>query len=351
MPISIGGSMVAKAVFAIMLCFSCFAAAAAIDSCQNLTVQGETYTLSDDISWSGTYGGCLNMGADGIVLDCQGHWINGTDETYTYGVYNDGFDGVTVRNCKIARMDHAIYWHMGADNCVIRENTLSLNDNAGIALEFNCTNNTISGNTLSDDGVAVSLVFGCNGNRITGNDARDIGDSCVYVGSSSSNNVIAGQQCANAFFGVYLDAESDNNTVSNNSIEGGSSGIILHSDSNDNEIRGNTVSGAERGIYLLYGASNNQISGNTVAQSSWFDISLDSSTSGNAGVNACQSLEDEGSNAVTCSGATLPTATQAAGGTQGGAQAGTGLCCLPAFLLPLLCAVAFANCMRPNRGF
>ncbi|MDD5317898.1 MAG: right-handed parallel beta-helix repeat-containing protein [Candidatus ainarchaeum sp.] len=339
--------MGARTVLAAILFFSCLAAAATIGSCQNLTARGETYALSGEIFWNGAYGGCLNISADGITLDCQGHWINGTDETYTYGVYNGGFDGVTVRNCKIARFDHSIYWYMGADNGVIEENTLTMNDNGGIVLEFNCTNNTVSGNTLSDNGVGISLLHNCKGNVIAGNTARDIGDSCVYVGSFSSNNLITGQQCTNAYFGVYLDGQSDNNTVLGNSIEGGQSGIMLHSASSNNEVRDNTVSGAERGIYLLYEADNNQISNNVVAQSSWFDVSLDSSTAGNTGANTCQTLEDEGSNAVTCAGAAVPAITPTpTGGMPEGAQTtqtGTATCCVPGFILFLLSLAAFSN--------
>jgi len=336
---------------AFLLClalFSFLAAAASVDSCQSLSNPGETYTLSKDVFWNGTYGECFNVSADGITLDCQGHWINGTGETYTYGVYNEGFDGVTITNCKIASLDHAIYWYMGADNGTISDNTFVSNNYAGLALEFNCTNNQITDNTASDNGVGISLAYNCENNLISGNTVQDSGDSCVYVSYLSHNNTIENQQCTNNFFGVYLDDHSNDNTVLNNIIQGGTAGVIIHSESNNNEVGGNTISGTERGIYVEYYSNDNKIASNVVTDSSWWDVSLDSSTSGNTGANTCQLLEDLGANSITCSGSAVPTPTPAIGGatpTNGnGGNGSTSLCCLPAFLLLIpLCFLLFTK--------
>lgn len=326
-------------VCTLLVLLSFLAVAVTIDKCQNLTVAGETYTLSKDISWTQSSGGCLNISANNITLDCQGHWINGTGKTYTYGVYNNEHDGVTVKNCKIAGLDHAIYWHVSADYGVISSNTLNSNDGSGVSLDFNCTNNRINDNIVSDNGAGIVLTFNCDNNNITGNTIRNSGDSGVYLGSNSNKNTITNQQCVNNFFGIYIDAESHENNVVNNNIQGGQSGIILHSASKNNEVRGNTIADTERGISLFYESNDNQISNNRVTNSSWFDVSLDVDTSGNTGANTCQTLEDLGSNTVTCSGAGSTTPTPITGGatpTNGGGSGGSGgLCCLSALVLAI----------------
>lgn len=73
-------------------------AATNIDNCTTLNVSDETYLLTDDINTSEST--CMLFdSADNMTLDCQGHYIDGTDGG-SYGAYVDAPINIsTIQNC------------------------------------------------------------------------------------------------------------------------------------------------------------------------------------------------------------------------------------------------------------
>ncbi len=74
--------------------------------------------------------GVLIINASNIILDCNGMTLNGMDSGI--GIYNDGFDNVTIKNCNVNNYNKGIEFENNADNNTIYSNTLYSN----IDLEF-----------------------------------------------------------------------------------------------------------------------------------------------------------------------------------------------------------------------
>jgi len=68
-----------------------------LTDCAVLDTPGETYYLMQDII-NYTSGNCMDIRADNIVLDCQGHTIS-TNITDYMGIISNGRQGLVVRNC------------------------------------------------------------------------------------------------------------------------------------------------------------------------------------------------------------------------------------------------------------
>ncbi|MFH1607080.1 MAG: hypothetical protein ABIC91_07055, partial [Nanoarchaeota archaeon] len=73
------------------------------DGCGTLSSAGTTYTLTSDVSSSGT---CFTIGADNITLDCAGYTITGTQNGY--GVTGSNKLNATVKNCEITNFTRAV---------------------------------------------------------------------------------------------------------------------------------------------------------------------------------------------------------------------------------------------------
>ena len=90
-----------------------------ISGCAELNVAGETYYLIADIINSGT-SKCINITANNVILDCQGHLVDGVDSFNTYGIYlyrsSSTDTNITVKNCVVTDWDYGIYLSQANNN-------------------------------------------------------------------------------------------------------------------------------------------------------------------------------------------------------------------------------------------
>ncbi|MCD6547543.1 MAG: hypothetical protein J7K22_03255, partial [Nanoarchaeota archaeon] len=78
-----------------------------ITSCSNLTSANTVYALSNDIY--GVQSGrdiCIDIQADNITLDCQGHTLSYNDSSGTDGIYLSGRQNITIKNCVVSDYDY-----------------------------------------------------------------------------------------------------------------------------------------------------------------------------------------------------------------------------------------------------
>src|SRR5439155_12880907 len=68
---------------------------------------GCSYSYGPPIAGSDCYG--IVIGADGVVLDCQGHYIGGSSRSYTYGIYAYNLRDIVIKNCYVHNYDFVIY--------------------------------------------------------------------------------------------------------------------------------------------------------------------------------------------------------------------------------------------------
>ena len=220
------------------------------DSCNN-TISGN-YVSNND--WGGIYLGYSHKNAlsyntfvnDGLYSrdsyenTVEENTVNGKPLVYledTSDIEITDAGQVILVNCNNITVDDldlsntyvgVALW--GTEDSQILNNTVCNNNGGGIYL-YSSGNNTISGNTASNNGYGIhisphnSLDSSCNNNTITGNTASNNDGTCgVKV---SSNNVVS------------------NNIASNNSRDG----FTFYS-SNNNTISGNTACNNGDGIYF-----------------------------------------------------------------------------------------------------
>lgn len=216
-----------------------------IGDCQSLNVSGSTYYLTNDVNSSGT---CFTILADNVTLDCQSHMINFSQRTFGVGVFDNGFDSATIKNCRIVNGNHSLR----DDN-----NPMASNHLKGILMQ-NIQNATVTNNTIN----------------VTGSNAKT-----VHIEYSDYNNVsnnVLTFSSRNSSIGNWDGAvvslwDGDNNTVANNVLvlEGmeGIDNIRLNSHSDYNSFISNRLKSSEG---YVSGADNNSY-GNVLANTTFYN--------------------------------------------------------------------------------
>ena len=202
-----------------------------VSGCTDITSSGEYY-LDQDIVNSGT-SYCINISANDVVFDCQGHKVDG-DDSADYGIYiyrsSLQTTNVTVRNCEVSDWDTAnIHVHWADGNAFENITTFSSPD-YGINLDSSNSNTFTNITTYSNGYYGVYL---------------------SHAGSNTFTNIVTR---SNGYHGILLYVSADSNTFSNVSAHSnGYHGIYLYgSDSNtikNSKIYNNSVCGIK-----LYGA-------------------------------------------------------------------------------------------------
>ena len=185
-----------------------------IDSCDtsgNIVINQSdtTFRLTGNVESGGT---CFTIGYDGVTLDFAGFNITGDDTGEDYGVYNDGYDNVTIKNGEI--------YDFGGEY-----------PSAGIYLANN-QNNNITNMTVNSNYQGIYL-YSSSDNNLTNITANLNTDTGVYLYSSSNNNFTDITTNSN-YYGIYLDSSSDNNILTNITANSNNYGIYLYSSSNNN---------------------------------------------------------------------------------------------------------------------
>ncbi|MBS3175127.1 right-handed parallel beta-helix repeat-containing protein [Candidatus Woesearchaeota archaeon] len=247
-------------------------------ACGTLSTENAKYTLTQSVSSTGT---CFTIGANNIVLDCNGYIVNYSTNgiSNNYGVDNgEGYDNITIENCNIfegngtttQRGKPGIYF-LNVDNSTIIFNNLTTEGNFSDGLILNISNlNNVSFNIF---------------NVSSGNNLRAGGANGISLKSSAnntiSNNIIFSNSTND---GIRLDT-SDYNLIQYNLINGTGTRTggrnIRCQDSNYNIIYSNTLSAIQnfQGLPLfLLRCSNTNVSYNNMLvidgnQSMLLDIS------------------------------------------------------------------------------
>ena len=211
----------------------------------------------------------INIGADDITLDCNGHTIAGDGHEQDYGIGISYMQGVTIKNCYVIDFMEGISLGSSSNN-IIYDNVFSGNDaesnSCGICLSGS-NNNLIYDNSASNNGAWGIKLQGGNSNNITDNEVNYNWHNGIWV-LDSENNHITNNEVANTHFtGIRL-TRGNNNIVSNNIISYSLDGIHIEV-SSGNDISNNDISlSYGGGIYLESSATNNYIYGNSFIDNS-----------------------------------------------------------------------------------
>ena len=203
------------------------------------TIDNVTYTLTDNIvnAAPSDYAIAIIIERNNTVLNGAGYTLQGTQAYDSKGISLEGRSNVTIKNIDIRNFYFGVclYWS---------------------------SNNTVSGNTITNNYHGIELSGPSNYNSVSGNTITN-----SYYGielSGSSNNSMSGNTITNNYYGIALWYSSNHNSMTGNNITSNDYGIVLWYSSNHNSVSGNTITNSYYGI-ALWESSNNSVSGNTIA--------------------------------------------------------------------------------------
>jgi parallel beta-helix repeat protein len=217
-------------------------AATPVLNCTVIDSPGEYY-LTQDISGSAASPDekCIDIQADNVVLDCQGHTIYNSDHKAGIGIYTNGYSGITISNCYLYNWQKGVY--------IQNSNSNTITNIYGDVVEDMIKLVSSNYNTISNIGGYVTLWYSSSNNISNIN-------VLILLYSSSDNNISYVNGRANLQY-------SNNNRLSNIMSSGSWHGIEI-AGSNYNKISDSQVTNSgEYGIYI-YLSSNNEISNVTL---------------------------------------------------------------------------------------
>ncbi|MEM5879201.1 MAG: DUF2341 domain-containing protein, partial [Candidatus Aenigmatarchaeota archaeon] len=161
-----------------------------VSSCSVLNQEGAIYYLESDITNS-TTSYCMNISANNVILDCQGHTIDG-DDVADYGIYlyrsSAQNTNVEIRNCVITDWDTQGIYLYNSNNNILENLSLSSNPDDGIRLTSSL-NNYLKNITASSNNYGIYLYNSQNNNIINSTLSNNIVyDFYVYASSDSYCN-------------------------------------------------------------------------------------------------------------------------------------------------------------------
>jgi len=218
------------------------------------------YVVNDDVILSGgkvynipAHSPAIQVNCSNCVFDCNGSTILGDGSGY--GIENNGYDNVTVRNCVVEKYERGIFWHDGADNGRIENNTVNSNT-VGIHL-YSSSNNILIKNTANSNNKNGIYLSNSSNNILIDNTASNNGDFGIHLESSSSSNTLTNNTASsNNDDGIYLSSSSNNTLTDNTASNNGDFGIHLDSSSSNILTNNTATSNNIYGIYLSYSSSN-----------------------------------------------------------------------------------------------
>jgi parallel beta-helix repeat protein len=124
-----------------------------ISDCTELNTTYGIYNLTADITNSAN-STCMNITADNVTLDCQGHTIDGTDASSTNGIYAKLRTNITIKNCVVTDWFEGILFEVSSSS-----NLTNITSNSNYyGIEFYQSNsNTLSNATVKSNSFGITL--------------------------------------------------------------------------------------------------------------------------------------------------------------------------------------------------
>ena len=283
-------------LFSIIFILGVKPAVAAGEGCVGATynfVGGSTINESCTMNGSLSYGdgNLFTVGAHNIIIDGAGYSIDGDDGDY--GIYNDGYNNVTIKNFKFSNFSMGVFL-TGTDNCSINNSEFDSHE-AGYGILSRGLNTIISNNTFNNsythvlvqmsggsnneilnnvfyncEDTGLTVGFGSNNHLIKNNTFKTLTKNGLYIDYSaggSNNTVVDGNLFYNidsSLGAIYLPADCGNNyTIKNNNFTQNYFGLFMMQRINDSLIENNTFFNNSGTGAFTWAISNTTIKNNT----------------------------------------------------------------------------------------
>lgn len=217
----------------------------------------------------------LVIGAPGITVDLDGHRIVGDGGTDDFGVFNPGFEGVTIRNGSISNFDAGVYVIAASRNKI--QKILATEHNDGILLE-SVERSVVQGSTVVRNTFTGIFLFNTDRTKVKGNTVTGNGGDGLLLVGSSKNKLLRNTSSGNGDEGIEVSAASSDNILEKNRITGNGDDGLLVEASMRNRFETNTMKGNEAaGVRVEGSADDNRFLSNRVTANDQNGIVVSSS--------------------------------------------------------------------------
>lgn len=241
----------------------------------------EHLVVGEDRTLTTAHYGSIEIGADGVTLDCAGHQIVGPGEI---GIAVDNRRNVVLENCAVTGFEIGIQLGNTTDTQVIGTTTSA--NNIGISLA-QAHNNRLIGNTGTLNRYQHIAMSQSSNNVLEANSM--FGASTGIAIQGGEGNTIAGNQIATSVDGI-TSRDSQSSTFTDNRVEmmfSRGTGFAMGG-GQGNTVAGNTITAAAEGFSVVTGTGNTFENNTTVATKTGFSLerTTDNTFVGNAARDA-----------------------------------------------------------------
>jgi parallel beta-helix repeat protein len=243
---------------------------------KNGTIKGFGGAVEFDYATGGQISGITSAGDPIVGID-----LCGTNDIDVHGNHISGADGGIELNCAPASGNQ------------VKGNTVTGATGAGVLLN-GANFNTVHGNVFKHDETGVQIDTSAHNNTVSGNTATDDVDFGYHILSGAYNNVLQNNKVSSGgSHGILVEGASSNNSLLGNRSTGNASdGIEVTSNPTGTILRGNTANGnLSDGIAVLANDSATHL-GDNVANNN-----------GSYGILAVTGVTDDGGNTASGNGA------------------------------------------------
>ena len=227
-----------------------------ITNCTTINSSGR-YVLQNNLSSTST---CINITASNVLLEGNGHVIDGTDAYNTFGIYIHGsyLTNVTLRNLTLTDWDYGIY---ALNSTITAEHITAVSNSYGAYL-YSSPNSTIANSTFTGNSYGLYMSRSEN-SVVSGNYIAQSVNNGVEVSKSGGSVFTHNTLYNNSLSGIYLD--SSNATVfSHNNLTSNKNGILSLDSSHVNITHNLAQENNNNGIKTR--GSHNLIENNTLIE-------------------------------------------------------------------------------------
>lgn len=221
-------------------------AAAALPAATADASDGVLY-LAEDTRLSADHFGSIDIVADKVTLDCDGHAIVNPDG-YPFGITVIGRSEVTVKNCHISGFIEGISLTSTSDSTVV-DNVFADNDQS-VVLYLDATGNVVKNNSITDSGIGVWAVDGPADNVVNGNFLSD-NTRGIHVENSSGTIIKGNTAVNNDTDGISAFFSSGTKIGENMSSGNGLSGIALWRSDSSRVWQNRTDGNGNHGVFAV----------------------------------------------------------------------------------------------------
>jgi parallel beta-helix repeat protein len=214
----------------------------------------------------------LVIAADGVVLDLNGHRVDGDGSSDGVGIDVEGRRGVAIENGTVREFTEGVLAIGGADVTIRR--ITSLQEGHGGILVDGSRDVTIAGNVVRHSGAGI-IVTRASRVRVARNRVSDSAFGGISV-FESWHVAIAGNTVARCRtdVGIGLLQGSSQSVVVRNRVSRNGAGIVAADGASHNLIAGNTVRRNDSGVVVDAGTHDNRVMGNVIGRSAFEGIAV-----------------------------------------------------------------------------